>query len=144
MAGGGTPRLDHDRGSCLHVGGYPSDGTAEQAIADLRLPYPADKETIRYVRAAISPQIQEILRTEWGGLSEISNLTTGQLTARRLDGAGETLLRSVQMSRDRRCSAIAAWSWVLSRPGTALQPRSRVYCWWCAGDAAGGRDDACA
>ena len=81
---------------CLWAAGHPA-GTAGQAIADLRLPYPADKEMIRYVSAVIgrhaaaSPQVQEILRAEWGGLYEISTCARGRLTARRLDGTGHML-----------------------------------------------------
>jgi len=81
---------------CVWAAGHRV-GTAAQAITDLRLPYPADKEMIRCVSAVIGrhsaagPQVQEILRAEWGGLYEISTCTRGQLTARRLDGTGEIL-----------------------------------------------------
>jgi len=81
---------------CLWAASHPA-GTAGQAITDLRLPYPADQEMIRCVSAVIgrhaaaSPQVQEILRAEWGGLYDISMCTRGRLTARRLDGTGEIL-----------------------------------------------------
>jgi hypothetical protein len=112
---------------CLWAAGHPA-GTAGQAIADLRLPYPADKEMIRCVRAvigrhaAVGPQVQEILRAEWGGLYEISTCTRGRLTARRLDGTGEILTAASPdelRSRMLRDSGLVMFM-PLSPSGTAL------------------------
>ena len=81
-------------GVCAYAAARPGR-TAEQAVADLRLPFPADREMISFVRGklhrarAVTPAMLEVLRWQWGHAYTIGRTVSGQLTARRLVGPGE-------------------------------------------------------
>jgi len=81
---------------CTWAGSHPA-GTPRQAIADLCLPYPSDKDMASFVgwtlrrKRAITPAMMEVLRDEWGCAYRISKLLSGKLSATRLNGSGELM-----------------------------------------------------
>ena len=81
---------------CIWAASHPA-GTAEQAVADLCLPFPADTDMISVVgwtlrrKRAVTPAMLDVLRAQWTDCYVISTSMSGQLRARRRSGLGEPI-----------------------------------------------------
>jgi hypothetical protein len=79
---------------CQWAAGCPA-GTVRQEIADLCLPFPADKDMIGFVdwtlrrKRSVTPAMLEVLRGQWAQWYVIGTSLSGQLRARHRSRRGE-------------------------------------------------------
>jgi hypothetical protein len=101
---------------CTWAASHPA-GTPGQAIADLCLPHPSDKDMASFVgwtlrrKRTITPAMLDVLRDEWGCAYRISKLLSGRLSATRLNGSGEPMTAWCPDDLRRQLLADAASAW---------------------------------